>query len=150
MASLIKKEGKGIGSSAMALGVGGASFYAATKAAQNISFLQSRWYATPIALAVVGHVAKRWSAPAGTAAIGAAGALFAFSYFVNQQPSMNPPANPPAQGLRAGDAGALVMGPGEAGALQGVGRQMRQFRGGYAGRNAPSRYHGSMAGMLVS
>jgi hypothetical protein len=161
-------SGKSLGGSLVALGVGGASFFAATKAAQNISFLQSKWWATPVALAVLGHAAKGFSSAGGTAAVGAAGALFAFSYYVNTQsnanpPGAQPPAQAPAQGLRAGDAGALVMGAGEAGALQ-MGNPtsftaMRQFRGGYAGRGSPSAYTGaalierrrpSMAGMLVS
>lgn len=158
-------SGKSLGASAVALGLGGAAFFAATKAAQNISFLQSKWYATPVALALVGHAGKSISKTGGTAVVGAAGALFAFSYYVNQQPQANPPNQAPAQGLgRAGDAGALVqgsqfpVGAGEAGALQRgnpTGRAaMQQFRGNYAGRGAPSAYGNmrrpSMAGMLVS
>jgi hypothetical protein len=157
-------SGKSLGSSAVALGVGGASFYAATKAAQSISFLQSKWYATPLALGIVGHLAKSFSSTGGTAAVGAAGALFAFSYYVNKQSTTTTTTTTtgttgtaPAQGLtdRAGDAGMLRTGTGEAGALVRGNptsyTAMRQFRGGYAGRGSPSAYRQpSMAGMLVS
>jgi hypothetical protein len=97
----------------------------------------------------------------GIAILGAAGSLGAFGYYVNSQSNTTPPpATPPAQGLRAGDAGELV-NPGEAGALMrgrgGAGAMvrspgMRQFTNAYATRGAPSAYRQGMseAGMLVS
>lgn len=144
-------SGKSLGGSLVAAGVGGATFFATAKAAENISFLQSRWWAGPAAAIAAGHLLKGVSKTAGTAAVGAGGALIAFSYYVNK--SQAQPQQAPAQGLRAGDAGALVAGPGEAGALVGRGARgsMTSFRGGYAGRGSPSAYsRRSMAGMLVS
>jgi hypothetical protein len=152
-------SGRSLGGSLVALGVGGASYFAAFKAATTITSLQGRWWAAPLVLAVAGHLGKSISSQGGTAAIGAAGSLMAQGYYVSTQTLANPapaPAPAPAQGFaRAGDAGSLILGAGEAGALNRpqlpAGRTgMMQFRGGYAGRGAPSRYRPSMAGALIS
>lgn len=97
--------GKGIVPTLVGTGVGAAAFYGATYASQHVQFLQSRWWATPTALVLLGHVAKRWSMPTGQAAVGAGGALLGFSYYVQSQANANPqtaPAPAPAP------AGALV------------------------------------------
>ena len=90
-------------------GVGAAAFFVATKAAQSLSFLQGKWWAAPVALLVAGHIAKRWSNPAGQAVVGAAGALLAFSYYVQSQTSNTQPTTQPASGF--GSAGALQRVP---------------------------------------
>jgi hypothetical protein len=103
----LDNSGKGgVVNTLVGAGIGGAAFYAATFAAQKIAFLQSRWWATPLALLVLGHVMKRWSPATGQAVVGAAGALLAFSYYVQKNP-------PVVQG--GAPAGSLYSG---AGALQ--------------------------------
>lgn len=78
------KAAKSVMGSIVGMGVGGAAYYGAAKLGPSVPALASRWYAMPLALALVGHVAKRWSPESGQAVVGAAGALFAFSYYVNK------------------------------------------------------------------
>ncbi len=78
------KAAKGAMGSLVGMGVGAAAYYGTAKVGPAVPFLASRWYAAPLALALVGHVAKRWSPESGQAVVGAAGALFAFSYYVNK------------------------------------------------------------------
>jgi hypothetical protein len=152
---------EGIGAALVALGVGGATYFAAAKGAQSITALQGKWWYTPLAVGAIGAgvAIKTKYKSSGIAILGAAGALGAFSYYVQSQ-SNQPAPTPPAQGMRAGDAGELV-NPGEAGALMqgrgGAGAMvrapgMRQFTNAYATRGAPSAYRqgASEAGMLVS
>jgi hypothetical protein len=82
------KAAKGAMGSLVGLGVGGAAYYATAKVGPSVPFLAQRWYAAPLALALVGHIAKRWSPESGQAVVGAAGALFAFSYYVNKNGTM--------------------------------------------------------------
>jgi hypothetical protein len=138
---------KGVMGSVVGLGVGGASYFVAAKVGPKISFLQGRWWALPTALAVAGHVTKRWSPETGQAVVGAAGALMAFSYYVNASaaPSASTAA---AKGLNPGEAGRIPDGAyGSAGALQmGPGRSSAGYTGAYT--NSP--YRRSDAGALVT
>lgn len=135
---------KGVMGSVVGLGVGGASYFVAAKVGPKISFLQGRWWALPTALAVAGHVTKRWSPETGQAVVGAAGALMAFSYYVNA----SQPSAAPAKGLNPGEAGRIPDGAyASAGALQmGPGRNSSGYTGPYT--NSP--YRRSDAGALVT
>jgi hypothetical protein len=116
---------KGVMGTLVGAGVGGAAYFATAKLAPKVSFLQGRWWATPTALLVVGHLAKRYSQETGQAVVGAAGALFAFSYYVQSAGTGTTPATTtttPASGIMQGNAGyadtagALMMGPGRSSA----------------------------------
>jgi hypothetical protein len=126
---------KGVMGTLVQTGVGGAAYFATAKVAPKISFLQGRWWATPAALALVGHLVKRWSPESGSAVCGSAGTLFAMSYYMN---AATAPAVAPAKGLGylgPGEAGSTYGQAGTAGALQlGPGRNSRNYvRAGEAG-----------------
>ncbi len=106
---------KGVMGTLVGAGVGGASYFVTAKLAPKVAFLQGRWWAAPTALLVAGHLTKRYSVETGQAVVGAAGALMAFSYYVQSSAA---PATPAAAGIFQGDAGAMQVGPGDAGALQ--------------------------------
>jgi hypothetical protein len=130
-------QGKTVTSTLVGAGVGGAAYFAAMKAGQSLSFLQGRWWATPAALLIAGHLVKRWSEPTGQATVGAAGALLAMSYYVQSGSQLNA-----AHG--AGDAGRLgpgyqrmpgyitagARGVGDAGALRGPGAVLNRSEAG--------------------
>lgn len=125
---------KGVMGTVVQGGVGGAAYFVGAKAGANIKMLQGRWWAMPTALLVGGHLVKRWSPESGAAVCGAAGALMAMSYWVNQPGSLGPPANP-ASGVFQGEAGAYGgIQPGDAGALMlGSGPASRYTRRSEAG-----------------
>jgi hypothetical protein len=107
---------KGVMGTVVQGGVGGASYFIASKIAPKVSFLQTRWWALPTTMLVAGHLTKRWSPESGAAVCGAAGALMAMSYYMN---ASVPAQNQPAKGVFQGEAGAYgSVGPGDAGALQ--------------------------------
>lgn len=101
---------KGVTGSLVGAGVGAASYFVAAKVGPKIPVLQGRWWALPSALLVAGHLTKRYSQETGQAVVGAAGALLAFSYFVQAQTTANPSATTaPAAAKGFSDAGALTM-----------------------------------------
>jgi hypothetical protein len=114
-------SGRAIMGTAVQGGVGGAAYFIAAKAGPKVQFFQSRWWALPSAMLLAGHVVKRWGPEAGSAVCGAAGAMMAMSYYVQQStPQVQPGAAPAAGYGGYGTAGAYgPLGPGEAGALMG-------------------------------
>lgn len=141
---------KGVMGTLVGAGVGGASYFAAAKLAPKVSFLASRWWATPTALLVAGHLVKRYSQETGQAVVGASGALLAFSYYVQSATPVTTTTTTraaPASGLGVGvgEAGYVVRGGwGAAGALQQAGA-LSQY---HASRT--SAYRRSPAGALVA
>ena len=110
---------KGVWGTLVGAGVGGAAYFVAAKAAPKIPVLQGRWWATPTALLLLGHLTKRYSQETGQAVVGAAGALMAFSYYLQAAAAPAATTTAPASGLFQGEAGAYgSVGPGDAGALQ--------------------------------
>lgn len=71
---------KGVMGSLVGTGVGAAAYFATAKLAPKVTFLQGRWWATPTAMIVAGHILKRYSQESGQAVVGAGGAMLAMSY----------------------------------------------------------------------
>lgn len=134
---------KGVMGTLVGAGVGAASYFATAKLAPKVPFLVGRWWATPTALLLAGHLVKRYSQETGQAVVGAAGSLMAFSYYVQASTPAPAPAatTTPASGLSVGvgEAGYVPRGGwGAAGALQ----EYRPSR--------TSAYRRSAAGALVT
>jgi hypothetical protein len=139
---------KGVVGTLVQAGVGGAAYFAASKLAPKVQFLQGRWWATPSSLILAGHLIKRWSPESGAAVVGMGGALFAMGYY------MRAPAAKGAAGylgVPTGEAGYLGASPGSAGALMTAGATPRGSIRSYGAGGRPSAYGvRSEAGALMT
>lgn len=93
--------------SAIEGGIGVVSYFAHRTASEKLGFVGSKWWAGPVAIAVLGHVMKKKAKTAniGTALLGAAGYAGAMGYSLT----------------KAGETTKGLQSPGEVGALQGQG-----------------------------
>lgn len=105
----------GIRGTAIEAGAGALSYYGAMALSQRVTFFQ-RWYATPLALAVVGYLLKKKPrlAGVGAAICGVAGYQAAMGYSVARQAPQLAAAPAATEGVGMlygyGDAGMLMGG----------------------------------------
>lgn len=101
-------------------GTGAVSYHGAMMGAENIEFLRSRWWATPLALLAGGHFVKRKTrlAGVGAALCGVGGYLFEQNRAAAKASAVAAGTAPPGQlPETTGDAGMLVEGGQETGML---------------------------------